>query len=315
MPTTSPAALTSGPPELPDEIAASVWIRPSSAPSAGRGCDRGPTRCRGSPTGPPSRSSAKPIATTSSPIRIESGSAKTAGVKPSPAMRRSARSLPASAASSVAGRGSVSPASRTRISVAPSTTCAFVRISPSDVVITPVPIDPPRPSLALDIGADRHHRRRHELGDGRHVDRDRHASRAGPTSIGRSDARCGGSGVRTRPVATTAPTAAAPISITAAASTRATRRPVLRGANAGGGGGSIPTGGAGGWPASNDGAVNPSGRMGSDEDGGEAGGRQAARGSSYGDVTLTFVSRIDRDRHSVRHTRPGTRARFPVNGR
>ena len=29
MPTTSPAALTSGPPELPEEIAASVWIRPS----------------------------------------------------------------------------------------------------------------------------------------------------------------------------------------------------------------------------------------------------------------------------------------------
>ena len=32
MPTTSPAALTSGPPELPDEIAASVWMSPSSAP-------------------------------------------------------------------------------------------------------------------------------------------------------------------------------------------------------------------------------------------------------------------------------------------
>ena len=31
MPTTWPRALTSGPPELPDEIAASVWIRPSRA--------------------------------------------------------------------------------------------------------------------------------------------------------------------------------------------------------------------------------------------------------------------------------------------
>ena len=30
MPTTWPAALTSGPPELPELIAASVWIRPSS---------------------------------------------------------------------------------------------------------------------------------------------------------------------------------------------------------------------------------------------------------------------------------------------
>ena len=32
MPTISPAPLTSGPPELPDEIAASVWMSPSSAP-------------------------------------------------------------------------------------------------------------------------------------------------------------------------------------------------------------------------------------------------------------------------------------------
>ena len=35
MPTMRPWASTSGPPELPDEMAASVWISPSSAPSLG----------------------------------------------------------------------------------------------------------------------------------------------------------------------------------------------------------------------------------------------------------------------------------------
>ena len=42
MPTTSPAALTSGPPELPDEIAASVWISPSrkTSPWADRAIER-----------------------------------------------------------------------------------------------------------------------------------------------------------------------------------------------------------------------------------------------------------------------------------
>ena len=34
MPTTSPRILTSGPPELPDEIGASVWINPLSAPES-----------------------------------------------------------------------------------------------------------------------------------------------------------------------------------------------------------------------------------------------------------------------------------------
>ena len=48
MPTTSPAALTSGPPELPELIAASVWIRPVSVPWLGLdACARAPTRCPG----------------------------------------------------------------------------------------------------------------------------------------------------------------------------------------------------------------------------------------------------------------------------
>ena len=36
MPMTSPAALTRAPPELPELMAASVWIRPSSDPGLGR---------------------------------------------------------------------------------------------------------------------------------------------------------------------------------------------------------------------------------------------------------------------------------------
>ena len=46
-------------------------------------------------------------------------------------------------------RGSVSPASRTRIDVAPLTTWALVRISPSVEMITPVPSDWPPSMSAL----------------------------------------------------------------------------------------------------------------------------------------------------------------------
>jgi hypothetical protein len=97
IPTTSPRAFTSGPPELPDEIAASVWIRPSrnapSVPMVRSSADTMPSVTDGSP----SRPSAKPIATTSSPMRTLPGSANTAASKPSPLIRSSARSLPGSA--------------------------------------------------------------------------------------------------------------------------------------------------------------------------------------------------------------------------
>ena len=77
---------------------------------------------------------------------------------PIPAIRRSARSLPTSMATSLASRGSVSPASRTRIFDASATTWALVTISPSDVVMIPVPIDSPAsspsPTSALIVTTD-----------------------------------------------------------------------------------------------------------------------------------------------------------------
>ena len=50
IPTTSPAALTSGPPELPELIAASVWMRPveRAALARCRSSGRAPRRCPGS---------------------------------------------------------------------------------------------------------------------------------------------------------------------------------------------------------------------------------------------------------------------------
>jgi hypothetical protein len=142
--------------------------------------------------GSPSRPSANPIATTSSPMRVLPGSANTAASKPLPFMRSSARSLPGSDANRRTSRGSVSPASRTRISDAPSTTCALVRISPSDEMMTPVPVDWPRPNSTVDVGADGDHRWRHVLDHPRDVDspfdrpaRIRHVDRLVTRTLGR----------------------------------------------------------------------------------------------------------------------------------
>ena len=150
IPTTSPAALTSAPPEFPEEIAASVWISPSrnspSVPIVRSSADTMPSVTDGSPSSPREN----PMAITSSPRWTLSGSAKVAGWYPSPAMRSRARSLPVSTASRFASRGSVSPARRTRIDVAPLTTWALVRISPSAEMITPVPSAwPPSTSVLI----------------------------------------------------------------------------------------------------------------------------------------------------------------------
>ncbi len=74
MPTTSPRAFTSGPPELPGLMAASVWSRPSN------GVPLGPGRLRSSALTMPSdtlRSKRKgfPMATTSWPTAMDAGSA------------------------------------------------------------------------------------------------------------------------------------------------------------------------------------------------------------------------------------------------
>ncbi len=153
MPMTWPAALTSGPPELPDEIAASVWINPSRASvwltdSVRSSAETIPAVTVGSP----SRSRAKPMATTGSPIRMLAGSANVAaGSSASMSTRSSARSLSGSEAITVAGVGSVLPEKRTRTSWAPATTWALVRISPSAEMTTPVPTASPAswPSLTV----------------------------------------------------------------------------------------------------------------------------------------------------------------------
>ena len=67
MPTTWPAALTSGPPELPGLMAASVWMRPSSCtPWAARSRSMADTMPRVT-VGSPPRLRALPMAMTSSP--------------------------------------------------------------------------------------------------------------------------------------------------------------------------------------------------------------------------------------------------------
>src|SRR4051794_11446809 len=143
MPTTWPAALTSGPPEFPEEIAASVWINPSSAPLSVIIVRSSALMMPSVTLASPSRSSAKPMATTSSPTRTLAGSAKVAGVRPVTSTWRIAKSLVVSVATIFAGRGSRSVSRRTRTSLAPSTTWALVRIWPSDVNTTPVPTPSP----------------------------------------------------------------------------------------------------------------------------------------------------------------------------
>ncbi len=154
MPTMRARASTSGPPELPDEIAASVWISPSRAPPSSVINVRSSAETMPSVTlGSPSRSRAKPMARTWSPSPTSSvGANVTAGRSPTSACR-SARSLPTSDATSSASIGSVSPDRRTRTSVAPATTWAFVSTSPAPTT-TPVPTARPPSRSALMVTID-----------------------------------------------------------------------------------------------------------------------------------------------------------------
>ena len=97
MPITWPAAFTSGPPELPELIAASVWMRPFSVPES-VSIERPSADTMPSVTvGPPSSASALPIATTWSPTA-------TSEDWPSGAATRPDVSLTFSSARSRAGR-------------------------------------------------------------------------------------------------------------------------------------------------------------------------------------------------------------------
>src|SRR5215212_10877548 len=81
MPTTWPEALANGPPELPELIAASVWIRPSRWPSSVSIVRPSADTIPWVTVGPPSRARALPIATTGSPTAT-SPLANVAGVTP-----------------------------------------------------------------------------------------------------------------------------------------------------------------------------------------------------------------------------------------
>jgi len=89
---------------------------------------------------PPSRASALPTATTSSPTMVASESPSVAGVRSdTPVTCSRARSFAVSLATRVAGKCWSDPSTETVIAVAPSITWALVRIWPSAVRTTPVP--------------------------------------------------------------------------------------------------------------------------------------------------------------------------------
>ena len=168
MPTTSPAALTSGPPELPELMAASVWIRPARCPTRSR-CDRSSADTMPWVTvGPPSRARALPMATTSSPTCSVGRSAERgAAIRP-------LVSLDLEHGDVVGGRlPTTVPCAVVLVAVtvtvtssAPSTTWALVRIVAvgveDDAGARPGRRGRPRPRAAAgrrDLGLDRHHGR------------------------------------------------------------------------------------------------------------------------------------------------------------
>ena len=152
MPTTSPSAVTSGPPELPgigrrvelDQIGQHALALAASGTRAAGRTPRPPTptgRCRtGSPT-----------ATTSSP------SARSAVERSVAAARSSGIVFACSTARSCSGRTPMTVGlglrcrrrTRTLIRSAPATTCRLVRMMPLSTITTPVPTPSLLPSSAL----------------------------------------------------------------------------------------------------------------------------------------------------------------------
>ena len=147
IPTSRPERSTSGPPELPGLIAASVWSRPVRSPF-------GPSIVRSSPetmpevtVGPP-RPAGKPIAITTSPSRSADERASSTGVRSLASTRTTARSRSGAVPITVPSSGFVwTPSLKaTVIPVVPSTTWLFVRISPSRWRITPDASPSPPPN-------------------------------------------------------------------------------------------------------------------------------------------------------------------------
>ena len=140
MPTTWPAELTSGPPELPGLMAASVWIRPLRLSSVAS-IERFRAETMPSVTViPPCRLRALPMAITLSPtFRAEELPRSATGRLLTPLILTRARSLLVSAPITVALWDWVSVPTVTLIDVAPATTWALVSSSPSGVSTMPVP--------------------------------------------------------------------------------------------------------------------------------------------------------------------------------
>ncbi len=119
MPTTSPAMLMSGPPELPGLMAASVWMKSKPGAATVRGAPLrltipNETECS-SPKGCPSASTNSPTR-----MRLESPSGST-GSPEAPSIFSTARSTRASLPSTLARKRRPSK-SRTWTEFAPSTT-------------------------------------------------------------------------------------------------------------------------------------------------------------------------------------------------
>ena len=135
IPTTWPHRSTSGPPELPGLIGASVWIK---------GCSARPGRMRLRPLTIPrvivcSRPIGLPIAATSSPTRsVDESPSDAVGGGLVVSIRISARSSIESSPITRAGTF-VPESSVTERDAAPSTTWAFVRTWPSCSITTPEP--------------------------------------------------------------------------------------------------------------------------------------------------------------------------------
>ena len=149
IPSSRPERSTSGPPELPGLIAASVWSRPVSFPFS-------PSIVRWSPEMIPEvtvapRPRGKPTAKTASPSRSDEERARGSGTRSVARTRMTARSFPGAVPITVPaiGRLCTSSLKTTVTRVVPSTTWLFVRMIPrrSSTIPEPSPRPPPKDSV------------------------------------------------------------------------------------------------------------------------------------------------------------------------
>ncbi len=142
-PRTSPLAFSSGPPELPGLMGASVWIMPVNARPLGAVLLR-PRPETMPEVSEPASPNGVPMASTGSPIWAASELASTSGCRWLPApetwttARSSEASVPATAPATVVPSLKV-----TRICRAPATTCSLVRMSPPLLSTIPEPVASP----------------------------------------------------------------------------------------------------------------------------------------------------------------------------